>query len=489
MNRFKTFYKKILSVFRIRRIRRSTYFDEDFYLASNPDVKNAKTDPASHFYFFGWKEYRKPNMNFDIEQFFERFPKAKGIDINPISYIIQNGIEEETRNLSKIGDLKASDLLEALFSISKPLRVLKIDSKDKRMNIVFNGFDKGGFFGGKATALILVTKFCKKYDYKLRIISNDPDKTIFYQFLEIFNISFNKEIEFYDTLSGKYLELGKGDVFLGTMWNNADSLLRTRLLQCKIFYLMQEVETFFYDHGDYHLRCYNTLSNDRIIPIVNTKLLYDYFAGHGYDNVKKGIYFEPAFSPKLLSPSETSFKKKDKYKLFFYARPGHQRNLFYFGLNVLNEAFLRGILDYKEWEVYLAGDDTIPNFDFDVGVQTHNLERMGWKEYYKFISEIDLLYSTIYTPHPSYPPFDFVRSGAVVLTNKFANKSDLSQYSKNIISAKLKEEDMLEKMIEAEKLVKNIQERKQNYLNSNIIETWDESFRDVLPFMLDKIEN
>jgi hypothetical protein len=271
------------------------------------------------------------------------------------------------------------------------------------------------------------------------------------------------------------------------MWTTADSVLNTEAIQGKIFYVMQEVETFFYDHGDYHLRCYNTLTSERLIPIVNSELLYDYFLAHGYDNVNNGIYFEPAFSRDLFSPSEESFKRKDKYKFFFYARPLHQRNLFYFGLQVLNQAFLKGILKEDEWEVYLAGDSRTPKFKFDNDVKVNDMGIMKWEEYCEFASQIDLCYSMIYTPHPSYPPFDFVRSGAVVLTNKYANKEDLHKYSKNIISADLKKEDMLDKLKEAIRLTKNHELRKKNFENSNINESWDDSFEEVLPFMEDKI--
>jgi hypothetical protein len=39
----------------------------------------------------------------------------------------------------------------------------------------------------------------------------------------------------------------------------------------------------------------------------------------------------------------------------------------------------------------------------------------------------------MYTPHPSYPPFDLAASGAVVVTNWFGPKVDLSRFSPNIL--------------------------------------------------------
>jgi hypothetical protein len=113
---------------------------------------------------------------------------------------------------------------------------------------------------------------------------------------------------------------------------------------------------------------------------------------------------------------------------------------------------------------------------------------MKWKDYCDFASTIDLCYSLIYTPHPSYPPFDFVKSGAVVMTNKYENKKDLFKYSKNIISAELNEKDMLDKFPEAIELVKDTIRRENNFKESKINKSWDEAFSQVLPFMHNKIE-
>jgi O-antigen biosynthesis protein len=489
LKKLKNIYVKILSIKRIRDIKKSEYFDEEYYLIENFDVYSSGIDAATHFYHYGWRENRRPNPSFNIQAFFEKYPEVRRLNLDPITYILENNLQKEIEDFSKKGKVKVSDLLESFFIEGHPLKTLPVNTREKRMNIIFNGFDKGCFFGGKATALILATQFAQKYNYKLRIIAQDPEKDIFYEFLKLFSIKFDRDIEFYSIESKKYLEVGKEDHFICTMWTTADSVLNTEAIQGEIFYIMQEVETFFYDHGDYHLRCYNTLTNERLIPIVNTKLLYDYYLSHGYRNVEDGVYFEPAFSSKLLSPSEDSFKKKDKYKLFFYGRPSHQRNLFYFGLETLNRAFFEGILDKDEWEVYLAGDKMIPSFRFDdEDVEVYDLGIMEWGDYCDFASKVDLAYSMIYTPHPSYPPFDFVRSGAVVLTNRFANKGDLHMYSKNIISAELKHEAMLDKMKEAVNLAKNPVLRKRNYQGSDINDSWEEAFSEVLPFMQNKIK-
>ncbi len=48
---------------------------------------------------------------------------------------------------------------------------------------------------------------------------------------------------------------------------------------------------------------------------------------------------------------------------------------------------------------------------------------------------------------------------------------------------------MLNKMKEAIKLVKNIKKRKMNYLTNNLKSDWDDSFKEVIPFMKSRIES
>lgn len=481
--------RKIIDSNNIRLIKNSVFFDKEYYLNINKDVSKAGLDPALHYYYDGWREGRNPSLKFDNNLYLEQDDKIK---INPLLHYEKYGKRSHKYKTFEIdARKKASTLINDFFKESTPLKAMAVSKLTcHRLNVVFNGFDSGCFFGGKATALILGILFAQKYNYKLRIISQDPEENIFYQFLDLFDLRYDGDVEFFATKTNQYLEVDQKDDFLCTMWSNADSVLNTPVITGKIFYIMQEVETFFYDHGDYHLRCSNVLTDSRIIPIVNSKLLYDYLINHGYDNVKNnGIYFEPAFSNKLLKPGKDSFNKKKKYKLLFYARPSHQRNIFYFGLDNLNEAFLRGVLNPNEWIVYTVGDESIPPFQFDANVEVKELGVMSWKDYCTFLSTIDLCYSMIYTPHPSYPPFDSLMSGAVCVTNKFANKQDLNNYSNNVITSELNKESMIKALNLGAELAKNSKQRQDNYSNSNINNDWNTAFKDVLKFMEKKLSD
>lgn len=58
--------KKFLKV-----IEASQYFDPEWYLNRNPDVRNAGMNPAEHYLLYGWKEGRCPGPEFDSNAYLD----------------------------------------------------------------------------------------------------------------------------------------------------------------------------------------------------------------------------------------------------------------------------------------------------------------------------------------------------------------------------------------------------------------------------------
>jgi len=75
-------------------IESSEYFDETFYLASNPDVANSKVNPIEHFLKYGWRERRNPSPLFDVNFYLNEYKDVDSANINPlIHYPVYNGFE------------------------------------------------------------------------------------------------------------------------------------------------------------------------------------------------------------------------------------------------------------------------------------------------------------------------------------------------------------------------------------------------------------
>nr|WP_223289736.1 hypothetical protein [Leclercia adecarboxylata]QMV81661.1 Glycosyltransferase [Leclercia adecarboxylata] len=81
----------------IQLIRESIYFDSEWYLSQNPDVKNSGIDPARHYLLFGGFENRNPSTKFSNEIYFELHPDVKEKGINPLEHYIIFGIKENRR--------------------------------------------------------------------------------------------------------------------------------------------------------------------------------------------------------------------------------------------------------------------------------------------------------------------------------------------------------------------------------------------------------
>jgi hypothetical protein len=280
------------------------------------------------------------------------------------------------------------------------------------------------------------------------------------------------------------IDTSVGDIYITTSWWTTYSTLES-ISASQIIYILQEDERMFYPYGDDHLLCHRILRSNDLRYVINTKLLYDFLVSTGLPNLEaRGSYFEPAFVPH--SPSKQPIRlsrEKSKRKFFFYARPYNTRNLFYLGIEVVRKAVLCKLLDPHDWEIYFVGKDlkgNIPNSSYFFGLSPILVENLSFENYIDFVGKIDLGLSLMYTPHPSYPPLDLAASGAVVVTNKFANKENLYVYSKNILCRDLDIYDLLEGMKEAIEIIEDEEKRTRNFETNNLLNDWLISFSDIL---------
>lgn len=65
-------------------IKKSDFFDEDWYLSHNPDVLKAQAPAAEHYFLFGYKEGRNPSEFFDGNLYLQLNPDVKEQKLNPL---------------------------------------------------------------------------------------------------------------------------------------------------------------------------------------------------------------------------------------------------------------------------------------------------------------------------------------------------------------------------------------------------------------------
>jgi GT2 family glycosyltransferase/FMN phosphatase YigB (HAD superfamily)/glycosyltransferase involved in cell wall biosynthesis len=143
-------------------------FDRNFYLTSNPDVKQAGLDPLEHFLSNGWMEGRNPSREFNTNFYLRSNPDVKSLKINPFSHFLRFG-KTEGRKPNIYIDLK--NLFKSLDRDkmpSKPLFARQVDI----IVPIYNGFE---------FLVDLLPQLKKNTDGDFRLILVDdasPDKRI-----------------------------------------------------------------------------------------------------------------------------------------------------------------------------------------------------------------------------------------------------------------------------------------------------------------------
>jgi hypothetical protein len=289
-------------------------------------------------------------------------------------------------------------------------------------------------FGGVATALILATLWAADQGRGLRIITRTsaPDATGFANLQSLYGLTLPGNPEFVQHAPGASdsLDVRPDDVFLTTSWWTTAATLPSVTPE-RVCYLLQEDERMFYAAGDEWVRAGTIMSDPRLLVLVNSRGLFDHLVATGCPNiVERGMSFEASFE--LFTRRAHRPNPPEARQLFFYSRPNNLRNLFYLGVDVLDEALATGVLDPEAWTINLVGPGT-PEIEFSGKPRVVYHPKLDWERYASLISGMDLGLSLMATPHTSYPPLDLAAAGAVVVTNSWPGKVDLSQYGASIV--------------------------------------------------------
>jgi rhamnosyltransferase len=356
----------------------------------------------------------------------------------------------------------------------------------KCLNLVISSLGRAQLFGGIATCTGIATILARSLDVPLRIIARDGGATE-EQYLGIMSaigIEPWGAVSFYsdssrDDLGRNCLPIysSDSDIFLASSWWTATAL-RKSVKNENVYHIIQEDELMFYQRGDDYLDCWNALNAPAAKYIVNSHYLHAWFKDTYPQIHKNSVVFDPVFSKNAAK----IFPEKKSYNLFFYARMTNPRNLFWFGTRIIDDCFKCGILNADEWNIYLAGDDSIPQLEFFGGKKTINLGILSWEEYKSFLQEVDLGLCLIHTPHPGYPVYDVASSGGVAITNTLYTKNSFPS-SDNIIACDLSEDAFMEGMKRAAALAKDGSARRENYLRQSIPSSWEETLSDVINFV------
>ncbi|MBT2321959.1 hypothetical protein J7E62_06280 [Variovorax paradoxus] len=462
--------------YEIELLRASVLFDTDYYLQTYKDVARSGCDPIEHYLLHGSREGRNPSEAFSTEGYLRRYADVASAGLNPLVHFLQHGARESRTAVSTLALLpSAAALVEARWPSLVPPRLFIEEHPKPRLTVVTDSVGASSLFGGVGTALLLGTLLSNRMGADLRLVTRTepPDTGALASVLAPSGIKLNNlfEVGYAPLDQSRGISLSSRDVFLTTSWWTTRAMLRA-VNRKRIAYLLQEDERMFYPYGDERLQCAETLGESDIPLAINTRLLYEHFIS-GADPLpniaRHGVFFEPAF------PAQHGIaKNKDRRgrrRFFFYARPNNSRNLFWRGLEALQIALERGVLDPIEWEFHFVGKD-LPEMILPHQVRPVRWEGLSWSQYHELVSTMDAALILMDTPHPSYPPLDLAAAGCAVLTNRHGGKTDLSSYSANILICPHSLEGLQDGLKRVVALARDEEARTNNRARDGISRDW-----------------
>jgi hypothetical protein len=482
-----TFYQKLSQLVTIKfgwlrrvawadlnAIRKSPFFDWAWYAARNPDLPSG--DLAKHYLLHGGFEGRDPGPEFSSQAYLRDNPDVAADKINPLLHYELYG-KHEGRRVATAGVYAA---IKARFPSLDPLRIYQQRDLPRRIVLLTDSINAGSLYGGVSTAIILTVLLAQRLDAQLVVTTRTekPERGNVNQIISAHNLPKPRNIEFVHVGidGGDALNIGPKDLIITTSWWTTASTLRSVSAE-RIIYILQEDERMFYPCGDEQLLCKEILSRSDLLYVINSQLLYGHFTGDGFKNLQNAVWFEPSFPKNHYFMEEKA--AGPKLNFVFYARPNNLRNLYYRGLEAVDAAITKNIIDPDLWTINFMGKD-LKGITLAKGIKPVVQQNMSWSEYTAFIRQADLGFSLMYTPHPSYPPLDFAACGAVAVTNRFAPKNSLANYSKNILTADLDVPSLLEALSEGAALARDREARFKNYQASGIGRDWRVSFEKAI---------
>ena len=378
-------------------------------------------------------------------------------------------------------------LIAERFIALEPLRTYAAPHDRPRVTVVTDSINAGSLYGGVGTALILGVLLAQRLDAGLRLVTrteaaDDPGRIS--GVLTANGVAWGGNVELLHAPpgpGGRDIPVGPGDIFLTTSWWSTWATRRA-VDPTRIAYLLQEDERGFYPLGDDHLRCTETMGDPGLLYLVNCQLLLAHLAAEGL--APGGVGFEPA-CPSSTFHVEEQGEWDTRRNFFFYARPHNPRNLYWRGLEAIGAAIEQRVLDPQRWAFHFVGkgahDLVLPG-----GVRPQVIRELAWTDYASLVRRMDLGLSLMSTPHPSYPPLDLASSGAVVVTNRYANKTSLQGYSPNILCAEPSVAGLVAGLAQAATLVADRPLRGTNLGRNGMERDWMSALAPVLDVLVDR---
>ncbi|MFI3257990.1 MAG: glycosyltransferase family A protein [Spirochaetales bacterium] len=171
---------KLRYLLNYRIVAKSKYFNAEWYLKQNPDVKNAGVNPVTHYLQNGWKDGRNPSEWFNGNDYLRLNADVKKANINPLLHYEKYGKNENRKSgggkpIIITRKTKHYNLKEGIIdygSLPKTEK-LPLDSKSSPITLIYGVYYQHNNFKGLIDRLKEYDTFSDEIKKKLKIILVD----------------------------------------------------------------------------------------------------------------------------------------------------------------------------------------------------------------------------------------------------------------------------------------------------------------------------
>lgn len=331
----------------IELIRKSKYFDEKYYLLENPKVKG---DPCKHYYYYGWKEGKSPSFDFSNNFYLKNYKDVEDAGINPLLHYLKFG-KVENRIIEKDNGLTLKKVYEKIYGCAYFYKTYIYEENIKRLNLFFDSIDDN--LNQIIDLLEYVVKYCEKENYFLRIIYFSANFELLKEVLSKNKIILPKQTTFLNLKSYNYLEVGLNEKYVCTSWKTARALLNTASINTNIYYYLPNDLKRLEKEEYYQIS--NICMNNNVTILANNQ--------KNIDCLKKcKLKFEISDLNLSLNSANQVYCDFDK--------------MFIVGVELLNDAFLTGVLDSSTWRVNILENNKDFKFHFDTNVSIRKINNI-----------------------------------------------------------------------------------------------------------------
>ena len=266
----------------------------------------------------------------------------------------------ENRTIEKDNGASLKKVYESIYDCPYFYKTYICDDKIKRVNLFFDKIDSNIYDMNLLFDFII--KKCSLEKLQLRIVYNIADFEVLKDFLEKNSLELPADTIFLNLKNSNYLEISLFEEYVCTSWKNARAILNTHSINNNIYFYVKTLDNL--SNSEYY-QISNICCNDKVVCLVND------------DNTLNNL----KLCKLKFESNEQKITSKKTNQL--YCNFG---DMFIVGVELLNEAFLRGELDSKRWIVNVTSIKKELKFHFDTDVKVRNVEEID--EYADFIFDL-----------------------------------------------------------------------------------------------------